>query len=188
MKNTLTCTALIYWALSAPLAAAQVPTKAENHTSCSGIVTEMPARMYDFKMGKWDINWRNKSGLSTFSEFTAVSTVFSKMDGDILIDDQIAETFKGITFRTYDAAKKEWVVRWLPAGSTFAPNISAKLENCVPVERHEQLARGGIMAKVRTSFTNITADRFEFHQDWSLDEGETWTTDVLYYEALRQKD
>ncbi|PCI62073.1 MAG: hypothetical protein COB37_07355 [Kordiimonadales bacterium] len=186
MKKLFTGAAL-FCVLSAPLFAADKQSAAAENNACSGIVTEAADRMYDFKMGNWDINWRNKAGSGTFSEFTAVSTVFSKMDGDILIDDQVAETFKGITFRTYDAGKKEWVVRWLPAGSTFAPNISAKLENCVPVERHEQMARGGKMAKVRTSFTNITADRFEFHQDWSLDEGETWIEDVLYYEAVRQK-
>lgn len=176
-------TAIIF----APILAVQ-PLAEENPVDadiCSGIVTASPERMYDFKLGKWTINWRNKSGPDSHVEFTAISTVFHKMDGDILIDDQIAETFKGITFRTYDGAKKEWVVRWLPAGTTFLPPISAKLENCVPVERHEQMTGSGKLATVRTAFTEITANRFEFHQDWSLDGGKTWIKDVLYYEAIR---
>jgi len=157
------------------------------HASCTGIVTSQPERMYDFKLGNWHINWRNKTGPESHMEFTAKSTVYAKMDGDILIDDQVAETFKGITFRTYDTAKKEWVIRWLPANSTFAPTISAKLENCMPVERHQQMTGSGKMATVRTSFTNITNNRFEFHQDWSMDGGETWISDVLYYEAIREE-
>jgi len=164
---------------------ADTEIQARDSESCTGIVTNDPKRMYDFKRGNWHINWRNKTGPESHIEFTAKSTLYPKMGGDILIDDQVADTFKGITFRTYDGAKKEWVVRWLPSGTTFVPTISAKLENCVPVERHEQMTGSGKMATVRTSFTNITNGRFEFHQDWSMDGGETWINDVLYYEAIR---
>ncbi len=32
---------------------------------------------------------------------------------------------------------------------------------------------------------SITLDSFEFHQDWSLDGGETWVVDILFYRATR---
>lgn len=178
---------IVYGLLAAGAISAQATAKLQSadYENCPGIMSAEPERMYDFKLGTWTIHWRNKTGPETITEFNAVSVVTKIMDGDIIIDEQVADYFKGITFRTYDASKKEWVVRWLPAGSAWLPAISAKLENCVPVERHEQLTGSGQLAVVRTSFTEITENRFEFHQDWSMDGGESWIEDVLYYEAVR---
>ena len=153
---------------------------------CSGVVSSEPEQMYDFKLGEWKIAWKNQTKGNDFFEFGAVSKVYKIMGGDISIDEQTSDFFKGITYRTYDRKKEEWVVRWLPANSTFGPNISAKLENCIPVERHKQMAANGQLADVRTSFTNITDNSFEFHQDWSYDQKKTWTKDVLFYEATRE--
>jgi hypothetical protein len=142
--------------------------------------------MYDFKIGEWDINWRNKTGPETVFEFTAISKAYTLMDGDIMFDEQTSDVFKGVTFRTYDTAQKEWIVRWLPANQNFPHPISAKLENCVPVERHRQTLPDGREVMARTSFTEITEDRFLFRQDWSFDDGDTWLPDVLFYEATRR--
>lgn len=154
--------------------------------TCHGIISDDPKHMYDFKLGDWDLHWKNKTANGGFAEFEAVSEVHTIMDGDISIDEQTAKYFKGITFRTYDATKSEWVVRWLPANSTWEAPLSAKLEDCVPVERHHQKSPLSDNTKVRTQFTDITANSFKFRQDWSTDDGKTWTTDVLYYEATRK--
>jgi len=157
-------------------------------TTCDGFVSSDPERLYDFKQGEWDIHWRNRDGSGGFFEFNASGHVYSIMDGDILIDEQTSDYFKGITFRTYNSSTQEWVVRWLPANSAFEHPISARLEDCTPVERHAQLAPDGREVEVVTRFEEITADRFVFRQDWSFDEGETWVEDVLFYEAIRRPD
>ncbi len=152
---------------------------------CDGIVSADPARMYDFKLGDWNINWRNKTSPETVFEFDAVSKAYTLMDGDIMFDEQTSDVFKGVTFRTYDPANKIWIVRWLPANSDFPHPISAKLEGCTPVERHHQTLPDGREVMARTSFTEVTKDRFLFRQDWSFDEGKNWVPDVLFYEATR---
>lgn len=156
--------------------------------TCTGIVGDDPARMYDFKLGEWDIHWRNRNGQGGFVEFDATGHVYSGFDGDILIDEQRSDYFKGLTFRTYDPAAQAWIVRWLPANSAFDHPISAQLEDCVPVERHRQLAPDGREVAVVTRFEEITENRFVFRQDWSFDNGETWIEDVLSYEAMRHDD
>ena len=153
-----------------------------------GLVTGAPEHMYDFKMGHWDIAWKNKNPGKLDFEFTAVSDVYAIMDGDILIDAQISDFFKGITYRTYNHKTKEWVVRWLPANSIFEPTISAQLENCVPVEYYEEMTENGKLSHVRVRFINITKNSFEFHQDWSVDEGKTWAIDRLFYKATRMEN
>lgn len=158
----------------------------ETKTACDGAVSDDPARMYDFKLGEWDIHWRNKTGPETVFEFTAVSKAYTLMDGDIMFDEQTSDVFKGVTFRTYDPAQKSWIVRWLPANQEFPHPISAKLEDCVPIERHRQKLPDGREVMARTRFTEITEDRFLFRQDWSFDEGENWVENVLFYEATRQ--
>ncbi|GJL97008.1 MAG: hypothetical protein DHS20C06_08250 [Hyphobacterium sp.] len=154
--------------------------------ACEGVVSADPARLYDFKHGDWDIHWRNRAGNGNFFEFDASGHVYTLMDGDVLIDEQTSDYFKGITFRTYNPATEAWVVRWLPANSVFEHPISAQLENCVPVERHSQLAPDGREVDVITRFENITENGFVFRQDWSFDAGETWVDDVLFYEAVRR--
>ena len=155
---------------------------------CAGLVSDDPARMYDFKLGEWDIHWRNRNGQGGFVEFDATGHVYSGFDGDILIDEQRSDYFKGLTFRTYDPAAQAWIVRWLPASSAFDHPISARLEDCVPVERHRQFAPDGREVDVITRFEEITENRFVFRQDWSFDNGETWIEDVLSYEAVRHDD
>ncbi len=164
---------------ASPLAAAPQPDP-----SCDGVVSSDPKHMYDFKIGTWNLRWKNQYR-DGFSEFNAISKVYAIMDGDIVIDEQVADYFKGVTFRTYDQNLGEWVVRWLPANSTWYPSISAKLEDCVPVEHHAMAIPSGENAKVMTRFTDITANSFAFHQDWSTDGGKTWNRDVLYYKATR---
>mgnify|MGYP000156244999 CR=1 FL=1 len=154
-------------------------------SACEGIVTADPTRMYDFKVGDWDIAWRNRAANGGVFEFSAAGHVYTIMDGDILLDEQTSDYFKGVTFRTYDPANARWIVRWLPANSAFAHPISAALEDCVPVERHRQQTADGRMADVVTRFEDITENSFVFRQDWSFDGGETWIEDVLYYEATR---
>jgi len=152
---------------------------------CDGLVSGNPERMYDFKLGNWNHQWQNKTQDGGVFEFGAVARVYTILGGDVLLDEQVAEDWKGITFRTYDPDNKKWIVRWLPSNSEFNAEISAGLEHCVPVERHQQVVGEGKLIQVRTSFTDITENSFEFHQDWSTDEGETWIRDVLFYRATR---
>jgi len=153
---------------------------------CAGVVSSDPARLYEFKLGYWDIHWQNRNGAGGYFEFEASGHVYTLMDGDVLIDEQTSDHFKGITFRTYNPTTTEWVVRWLPANSVFAHPISARLEDCIPVERHNQLAPDGREVEVVTRFEEITENSFVFRQDWSFDAGQTWVEDVLYYEASRR--
>jgi len=152
---------------------------------CTGIVSNDPERMYDFKVGDWDISWRNRNGAGGFFEFEAQGHVYHLMDNDILMDEQTSDYFKGVTFRTWNPQTSQWIVRWLPANSTFDHPISAQLEDCVPVERHNQLAPDGREVEVYTRFVDITEDSFSFRQNWSFDGGDTWVEDVLYYDARR---
>lgn len=167
--------------LTAGLLAGQVQGQ-----TCDGLVSRDPAHLYDFKIGEWDIHWRNRNGNGGFVEFMAAGHVYPLMEGDIILDEQTSDYFKGITFRTYNPSAAEWIVRWLPANSEFSNPISARLEGCTPVERHHQVAPDGREAEVVTRFEDITPDRFVFRQDWSFDGGETWIEDVLYYEAIRR--
>ncbi|PHR94216.1 MAG: hypothetical protein COA69_01060 [Robiginitomaculum sp.] len=155
-------------------------------TPCSGLVSSDPERMYDFKMGEWDILWKNMRADRSIDVFPAVSKAYAIVDNSISIDEQIADTFQGITFRTYNSAKKEWVIRWMPSYSGDPTPITAKLENCVPVERHIQKVDATTNVKAVTRFTDITPTSFKFRQDWSWDDGKTWVKDVLYYEATRK--
>ncbi|NOX83885.1 MAG: hypothetical protein GXP06_13065 [Alphaproteobacteria bacterium] len=182
MKTVWTKTCAVGLAI-AFLGASQLAA-AQPEASCDGIVTSDPKHMYDFKIGTWNLRWKNQYR-DGFAEFDAVSKVYTMMDGDIVMDEQVAQYFKGVTFRTYDKNLGEWVVRWLPANSTWYPPISASLEDCTPVERHVMATPTGENAKVRTRFTDITANSFAFHQDWSTDGGKSWNRDVLYYEATR---
>ena len=152
---------------------------------CENGLTDTPERLYDFKVGNWDIHWKNKMANGTFFEFDAKGHAYRAMEGDILLDEQRSDIFKGMTFRTYNPKTEEWVVRWFPANDVFPHPISARLEDCTPVERHKQTIGNGQEVMAVTRFTNIAENRFEFHQDWSFDEGKTWVPDILYYEATR---
>lgn len=174
--------------LAASVLAATATTANAAAQTCTGIVGDDPARMYDFKIGDWEIHWRNRNGQGGFVEFTARGHMYASFDGDILIDEQRSDYFKGLTFRTYDPSEESWIVRWLPANSSFDFPISARLEDCVPVERHRQLAPDGREVAVVTRFEEITENRFVFRQDWSFDDGETWIEDVLSYEAIRHEN
>jgi hypothetical protein len=188
-----------FWLAAMVAGSSATAIQAQDETgapTCTGIVTDDVSRMYDFKLGDWNIQWRSQTS-NGVAAFQSVSTVYLTMEGQVMIDEQRwLGGFKGHTFRTFvpaDGQGREalWTVRWLPASSPpFDFPISATLEDCVPVERHRQNASSNFAGddrevEVVTRFTDITEDSFKFRQDWSFDGGETWTPDVLYYEATR---
>lgn len=86
--------------------------------------------------------------------------------------------FRGTSFRTYDASKKMYCMKWMVAGSNDHTRITGDFKNgdLVTTGKGED-RRGSFIERYR--FYDIKADQFKFKMERSYDEGQTWQTHAL---------
>jgi ketosteroid isomerase-like protein len=139
---------------------------------------------FDLFIGNWRVNHRRlKERLSNnhdWIEFEGTSSAQKILGGLGNMDDNVlnfpAGTYRAVTFRIYDPAKKLWSIWWIDSRNPglVDPPVVGRFENGVGTFYADDTFKGKPI-RVRYLWTNLsTAPHWE--QAFSEDGGKTWET------------
>lgn len=143
-------------------------------------------RDFDFLYGEWAVAHRRlkRRGVEAdasggaWDAFTGTSVCRSLMGGLCNVDesDMSARGFQGVTFRTFDIARRTWAISWINSASGLMTEpvygrfsggegrfYGADLDDGRPV-------------KVALTWKDVGPDAAQWSQAFSYDEGRTWET------------
>jgi hypothetical protein len=142
---------------------------------------------FDFFIGNWRVHHRRlKERLANsheWVEFDGTSNAQKILGGLGNMDDNVLNfpggTYRAVTFRTYDPAKKLWSIWWIDSRhpGPLDPPVIGRFENGVGTFYADDTFNGKPI-RVRYLWTNLSpTPRWE--QAFSEDEGKTWETNWI---------
>ena len=150
---------------------------------------------FAFLLGRWQCDARVMSASGEWQTFHATWVGRYILDGYVIADeyrmtdDSGKLIVLGMNFRSYDAAKQAWNIKWLNAltgtwldlGSEDFGGVVSRDQSIVysfkePVAEH---------AYTRATYTNISKTRFTWRGEKS-DDGKTWS-EFMVVEAYRSE-
>ncbi|HSE31335.1 MAG TPA: hypothetical protein VLA93_07130 [Pyrinomonadaceae bacterium] len=140
---------------------------------------------FAFLIGSWRCDVSVKGADGTWQKYQATWVGRYILDGYVIADEyrMINEAGElvvhGMNLRSYSVEKKTWVMRWLDATRSSWVELGPKRLGGVRVSPEtitfnlvDIFAPDAIS---RVTFSNISAGRFTWREDKSLDQGKTWT-------------
>jgi hypothetical protein len=139
---------------------------------------------FDFFIGSWRVHHRRlKERLANnhqWVEFEGTSTAQKILGGLGNMDDNVLNlpggTYRAVTIRTYDAAKRLWLIWWIDSRhlGSLDPPVVGRFENGVGTFYADDTFNGKPI-RVRYLWTN-RSDAPHWEQAFSEDGGKTWET------------
>jgi hypothetical protein len=149
---------------------------------------------FAFLIGEWRCDVRVQGIDGTWQPYEATWIGRYILDGRVIADEyrmwnEARElVVHGMNFRTYDADKKAWIMRWLHATGAFWLELGPEALGgvCVGADtitfKYIDVAAPGAIDRV--TFSNIEESRFSWMAERSHDQGRTWT-EFIEIEAHR---
>ena len=151
---------------------------------------------FAFIIGEWRCDVRVKGEDGTWQTYQATWVGRYILDGYVIADEyrmanQAGELLvHGMNFRSYSVEKKTWIMRWLDGTRSFWVELGPEELGGVRVNPEtitfNLIDRFAPDAISRVTFANMSADRFTWREEKSLDKGRTWT-ELVAIEAHRNK-
>lgn len=151
---------------------------------------------FAFIIGEWHCDVRVKGDDGAWQPYQATWIGRYILDGYAIADEYRMVNaagelvVHGMNFRSYSAAKKTWIMRWLDGTRAFWVELGPEELGGVRVNAEtitfdliDRFAPGAIS---RVTFANISEARFSWREEKSLDQGRTWT-EFVTIEAHRSK-
>ena len=148
---------------------------------------------FAFLLGEWRCDARLKSADGGWQHFQVRWTGHYILDGYAIADEYTMTDLKGalvvlgMNFRTYDASRQAWHIKWLNAMSgTWTDLVSGDAggmsitDRAITYSFKEPVAA---QAYTRATYTNISKDHFTWIGEKS-DDGESWA-DFMVVECKR---
>lgn len=139
-------------------------------------------RDFDFFYGAWAVRHRRLlrrgAGCDDWDEFSGTSTCRSLMGGLCNVDenDMPERGVQGVTFRTFDIARRTWAIYWVNSDSGLLTEpVYGRFEDGEGRFYGVDLDDGRPV-KVAFLWKDITLDSAQWSQAFSYDDGRTWET------------
>ena len=151
---------------------------------------------FAFLIGKWRCDEKLKRPDGTYESFQATWICRYILDGYAIADEyrttrpDTGELVRlGATYRSYNAEKKTWVMKWQDALTATWLDLGPEELGGVQVDQESitfkhRLPEDGLL---RCTFSNISKDHFTWRGETSTDGGETWV-EVMVIQAHRDLD
>lgn len=136
---------------------------------------------FDFLTGSWTVKNRRLrerlTGCDEWDEFDNTFEARTHFNGGVSVDHATFANHKGMTFRTYDVAAREWVLHWLDGRSLRMDEtpVRGRFENGVGDFVAED-THNGIPILCRYRWTVLSDEQATWEQAFSTDDGSTWET------------
>lgn len=136
---------------------------------------------FAFLIGRWEGTGKTKLPDGKVGEFPITWIGRYILDGMAIADEGHSampdgSPYLGITLRSYDSAKKSWVVEFLNVNGSFlrrqvnpgSGSVQVRGRDVVVISQSED-------AWIRETYHVASADRFTYSMDLSQDRGQSWT-------------
>jgi hypothetical protein len=136
----------------------------------------------DQLLGEWDAFQIKKNSTGQWSGDTTYAQWhwYTILDGDAIQDDWIGFSknqeskqqpyIAGRNIRIYNSDEKQWYMTWIGRGSKKLAHFKAVNENNMVIMSGKNISG----RHVHNTFFNITANSFDWKQEWTFDEGKNW--------------
>jgi hypothetical protein len=148
---------------------------------------------FDFLTGTWQVRHRKLrarlTGCTDWDQFESRFDARTHLGGLVSIDEGAlrgvdGSAYRGLTFRAYDVAAREWVLHWFdsrtlqwdetPVRGRFVDGVG----EFVAADHH-----GGVPILCRYRWTVHSDERASWEQAFSTDDGSTWETNWVMDET-----
>ncbi|MGW7541465.1 hypothetical protein ACWGKQ_10135 [Streptomyces sp. NPDC054770] len=137
---------------------------------------------FDFLHGEWEVRNRRRTDFldpdSAWVEFPAVSRCWPLFDGAANVDeiDMPYLGAKGLTVRLFDRETGQWSLNWAASGSgKLFPPVVGRFDGDRG-EFYGDDTHHGRKVRVRFVWSGVSPTGARWEQAFSVDGGETWTT------------
>lgn len=139
-----------------------------------------PHRQFDFWVGDWDVNNRQKDGQGAWQPVgESVAKIRLAAGGNCVIEDWRGQLngnkLVGYSIRAYDENQKQWFIFLNWHGGN--PGSRGLMAGRAKTDRLEFTPPGGVTP--RYTFSKATADSCQWDEATSTDQGETYTTNWI---------
>ena len=184
------------WGAGMALWVAAVPGEATAQTPDSGdavvgesVSTPAPnlpegTHQFGFMIGDWDVHFTryNPETGEVLYELDATQKVRYVNSGSMIYDEWIGydretgeQSSHGVTLRSYSDSTGQWEHAYLMSGSPDkASSFSGEWRDGEMHASGGSPLPDGRLFRFRLKFYNIGPDRFDWMEEWSIDDGETW--------------
>src|SRR4051812_23257065 len=147
-------------------------------------------RDFDFLYGEWAVAHRRLKrrgvdagawGVDAWDAFTGTTVCRSLIGGLCNVDeaDMSARGIQGVTFRTFDIARRTWAISWINSASgVMTEAVHGRFEGGEGRFYGADLDDGRPV-KVALSWQDIACDSAQWSQAFSYDHGRTWETNWI---------
>ncbi len=146
---------------------------------------------FDFLTGTWQVRHRKLrsrlTGSTDWDEFDSTFEARTHFNGGVSVDEGALPSpspYRGMTFRVYDVAAREWVIHWFDSRSLRMDEtpVRGRFENGVgefiAEDTHQRIP---ILCRYR--WTVLSDDSASWEQAFSTDDGTTWETNWTMQET-----
>jgi hypothetical protein len=143
------------------------------------------ARDFDFQIGAWNVKHRRLKerlvNCQEWEEFDGTCVMSTTLGGNGNVDDNILHissgTYRAVTLRSFDPAKKTWAIWWLDSRSPHALDapVIGGFEDGVGAFYASDVFNG-VAVQVRFLWTKTETSSPHWEQAMSTDGGATWET------------
>jgi hypothetical protein len=133
------------------------------------------AAQFDFWVGEWEANWEENAA-AKMPKGRGTNRITKAMDGCVIeeqFDGQEAIGLRGMSVSVYVPQTKEWKQTWVDNSGGYL-GFGGGFKDGEMVLVREAVGPKGARFHQRMVWKNITADRFDWSWERSLDGGKTW--------------
>lgn len=130
-----------------------------------------PAHAFDFWVGQWHLEWKNREGLLVKGSNTIKKILDGTVIQEFFIDPHTG--FKGTSISVYNKKKKEWHQAWADNRGGFF-NFIGQIEGDRRIFKTRTYKHNPQAPIQRMVFYNITDNHFTWDWQSSTDQGKSW--------------
>ena len=149
---------------------------------------------FSFLIGKWEGGGKTKTADGQIAEFGGVTWIGRYiLDGTVIADEGHAagpdgSPYLGISFRSYDAAKKAWIVEFLNVTGSFLRRQVNATSGSVTVDGNTVVVLGKDADMWgRETYRVVSRDHWTYSIDLSSDGGRTWNVGQIEMSFTRME-
>ena len=149
---------------------------------------------FAFLIGKWEGGGKTKTSDGTVAEFGGVTWIGRYiLDGMVIADEGHASApdgtpYLGISFRSYDASKKAWIVEFLNVSNSFIRRQVNATSGSVTVDGETVVVLGkDADSWGRETYRVDSEDHWTYSLDLSNDGGRTWNVGQIEMSFSRKE-
>ena len=134
--------------------------------------TNPESRQFDFWLGKWEVEWKDKEGITR----TGSNNVIALFDSCVIEENfngQPGTELVGKSFSVYDKKEKKWKQTWVDNSGAYL-DFTGNYNDGKMILSRRTIDNTGSALYQRMIYYNISGNSFDWNWEISHDNGKNW--------------